>query len=313
MRKTKIDMGAAMALALAGHTAFAQPSEVVLPAGSPFPESVAAAPDGTLYASSISNGGIARALPGASRAEAWIKPGDFATRSTFGVQVDTHRNLLWVCSNDASGLGLKGPSDINGAYVKAFDLASGAGKISVQLPPGPAICNDMAFGADGSVYVTNTAAPQVLRLAPGSTKLEVWLTDKSLAGGLDGIAFGADGNLYVNTYVTGELFRITIKDGAAEEVTKLATSRPLTHADGMKSVLGSLLMVEGAGMLDRITVTGDTAKVDTLQHFDGPTGLGVVGRTIWVSEGQLRLLADAGKPGKTLPTFRLRAFSLPAD
>jgi sugar lactone lactonase YvrE len=313
VRKTMIGLGAVIALALVGHAALAQLSEVVLPPGSPFPESVAAAPDGTLYASSISNGGIARALPGVREATPWIEPGAFATRSTFGVQVDAPRHLLWVCSNDASGLGLKGPSDVKGSWLKAFDLATGAGKISVALPPGPAICNDAAFSADGSVYVTNTAAPQILRLAPGGTKLAIWLTDKSLAGGLDGIAFDVNGNLYVDTYVTGELFRIMVKNGAAVKVTKLTTSRLLTHADGMKFALGHLLMVEGGGTLDRVTVTGDAAKVDTLHHFDGPTGLGVIGRTVWVSEGQLQLLADAGKPGNKLPVFRLRAFSMPAE
>jgi hypothetical protein len=58
-------------------------------------------------------------------------------------------------------------------------------------------CNDIAIGRDGSAYVTDSAAPQILRLPPGG------------GGGLDGIAFGADGNLY------GELFRIDMSDGKA--------------------------------------------------------------------------------------------------
>jgi len=33
----------------------------------------------------------------------------------------------------------------------------------------------MVVGADGSLFVTNSLAPQILRLKPGSTQLEVWL------------------------------------------------------------------------------------------------------------------------------------------
>lgn len=71
----------------------------------------------------------------------------------------------------------------------------------------------MAPGADkGEVYVTNTLAPEILRLRPGAKALEIWASDPVFdagpkGAGLDGIAFGADGHLYVNTFSKGELFR----------------------------------------------------------------------------------------------------------
>lgn len=291
-------------LAIASTTS-ATAATIELPKTSPFPESITSAPDGTLYASSISNGGVVRIRPGSSP-EVFIKPGAYDTRSTFGVHADPLSGTLWVCSNDASGLGIKGPNEIQGAYLKGFDLKSGEGKLSYRLPGNATICNDTAFGSDGSIYVTNTAAPQILKLEPGAKALTVWLTNDALKGGLDGIAFGDDGNLYVNTYMSGELFRIGVKDGAPGEVTKLATSRALTHPDALRSIKGGFLMVEGVGHLDHITVDGDNAKIETVGAFAGPTGVEIVGDTVWVSEGQLDHLADLAK-GNPLPTFQLRS------
>ena len=282
---------------------------VKLPATSPFPESVTVSPDGTLYVSSMTNGGIARAEPGATNAEQWIEPGAFGTRSTFGVLADERTNTLWVCSNDASALGIAGPSAVKGAFVKEFDLKTGVGKASVELPPGPALCNDFAIGPYGAVYITNTAAPQVLRLRPKTGRIEVWLTDPRLKGGLDGIAFGEDSNLYVNTYVSGEFFRIAVRNGVAGDVTKLATSRALGHPDGLKPVKGGFLMVEGAGTLDHVVVKGSAAKVDTLAKFAGPTGVTTDGDRVWVSEGKLSLMSDPTLKKGGLPTFDVRQTS----
>ena len=86
--------------------------------------------------------------------------------------------------------------------------------MSAALPGQATLCNDMVVGADGSLFVTNSLAPQILRLKPGSTQLEVWLENPASeqppqgAPGLDGIAFGGDGNLYVNTFANGDFFRV---------------------------------------------------------------------------------------------------------
>jgi streptogramin lyase len=58
---------------------------IEVPGDRAFTESITAGPDGTLYLSSLASGGIARIKPGASKAEEWIAPGAFDSRSTFGV------------------------------------------------------------------------------------------------------------------------------------------------------------------------------------------------------------------------------------
>ena len=250
----------------------ATPNSIELPGERAFPESISAASDGTLYISSLASGGIVRIKPGASTAEPWIKPGAFDSRSTFGVLVDERSNLLWVCSNDMSGKGVPGPSSIPGSYLKGFDLSTGEGKISAALPGSHNLCNDMAIAADGSIYVTNSRAPQILRLKPDQDELEVFLEDKQFAPpkdgvGLDGIAIGGDGDIYVNTFSKGEFFRIEIREGRPGKVTRLATSRALKFPDGLRPLSGeTFLMAEGGSMFRHRTARSRCA-VCVLAHL----------------------------------------------
>ena len=61
------------------------------------------------------------------KAEQFIKPGAGDSRSTLGVLADEKSGMLYVCSNDLSGLGVPGPGDAKGASLKAFDSFSTLG------------------------------------------------------------------------------------------------------------------------------------------------------------------------------------------
>jgi sugar lactone lactonase YvrE len=290
----------------------AEPSAVTLPGNAAYPESISAASDGTLYVSSLASGGIFRIKPGMSGAEQWIKPGAFDSRSTFGVFVDEKAGMLLVCSNDISALGVPGPGEVKGSFVKGFDLKSGEGKLSVALPKADSICNDFAIAPDGSIFLTNSSSPQILRLKPGSSQIDVWLDSAEFnqpkeGAGLDGIAFGSDANLYVNTYANGELFRVDIKDGAPGKITKLKTSRPLKFADGLRTADGDLqfIMAEGGGSIDHVTIKGDEATIDTIKDgLAGPTAIARIGDSYWTPEGQLSHLFDSKSGPPHLP-FRV--------
>jgi len=290
----------------------AAPDIVILPASSPFPESMTAAADGTLFVSSITHGGVLKVAPGTATAVPFFRPAEHGTRSTFGVLADDKRGMLWVASNDASGFGMNGPSSVEGAWIKGFDLKSGALKASARLPGPKAVANDFAISDDGSIYITNTIAPQILRLKAGATDIELFVQDDALKGGLDGIAIGGDGNLYANTYMTGELFRIEVKSGSPGRVTKLKTSRPLTHPDGLRPYKGGFIMVEGGRSLDRVTVDGDSAKVETIAEVTEPTSVWLTADRVWVSEGYLSYL-DPQKKGQLPESFKLRALPLPKN
>jgi hypothetical protein len=96
-------------------------------------------------------------------------PGAFGAPASIALPGDrVFSNTLWVCSNDLSAIGVTVPSTESGSALKGFDLKTGEGKISAKLPGDHTTCNDIAIGADGSVYVTNTSASEILRLSPGA-------------------------------------------------------------------------------------------------------------------------------------------------
>jgi len=293
----------AFTLALSASIALASPSPIALPGDRAFPESITSTKDGTLYTGSISQGGVVR-IRADGAAAPWIKPGAFGSASTLGVLADERSNTLWVCSNNFSGYGITvpGAAAALGSALIGFDLRSGKGRVRALIPGERASCNDMAVGADGSVYVTNSDAPEILRLPPGDKQLEVWFHDASLAPapdgtGLDGIAFGDDGNVYVNRYDAADIYRIDVKAGKALKLTRLNPSRPLVLADAIRHLGKNVfLLVEGGGRLDTMTVSGDSAKIVTLKDgYDTPTSVTAVGNTAWVSEGQLPFLFDPTK------------------
>jgi streptogramin lyase len=300
-----------------GVTSFGVARAQTAPVGVPdksFPESVTSTKDGTLYAGSFNLGGVVKVAQG-GKAEQFIKPGAAGSRSVLGVLADEKSGLLYVCSNDITGFGVPGPGDTKGAWLKTFDLASGAPKGSYGLSDPKSLCNDIVVGADGTAYVTDSFTPNVYRLKPGGTALEVWATDPMLAPakdgvGLDGIAFGSDGNLYVNTFIPAALFRIAVKDGKAGAITAIKTSRPLDHADAMRNFGDSLLLIEGAGRLDKITVKGDTAEIETIQDgLTEPVSVTQVGNTGWVAEGKLSYIIGDNK-GKDPGPFTLKPVAL---
>src|ERR1700724_2647116 len=100
----------AVAVSIAGclmsSSALAVAASIDLPGDRVFPENITSTKDGTLYVGSLGSGGIIRIKPGAAKAELWIKPGAFGSRSIFGVLADERLNTLWASSNDMSTLGV---------------------------------------------------------------------------------------------------------------------------------------------------------------------------------------------------------------
>lgn len=291
----------------------AAPSSIELPGPRAFAESLTSASDGSIFVGQIAEGGILRVKDGTP--EVWVQPGAFGSRSIYGVFADEKSGILWACSNDLAQYGLTTAGE-PGSALKGFDLTTGAGKISVAFPEGRAECNDIAVGNDGAVYVSDTANPRVLRLAPGGRALDVWLTDPRFehrGSDTDGIAFGDDGYLYVNTLGDSRLYRIAIEGDKPGAVTELQTSRPIVDADGLRHEKGNqFLMVEGVGRLARIAIEGDRATVTTLREgLDEPTAVTVIGETAWVAEGRLSYIFSRAKRGQQPPLpFHLQGVAL---
>ena len=290
---------------------------IPVPGANAFPESITSTTDGALFVGRLGEGGIVRVEPRTAESTVFVHPGALGSRSILGVFADEASNTLWACSNDLSALGGAATGRDTASALKGFDLKTGVGKRSVSLPSSHAFCNDITVDAKGSVYITDSAHPTILKLSPGATAFEAFASSQQFlpppggGGGLDGIAFGSDGNLYVTTYAAGELFRIDIERGRARRVTKLQ-GPPLTFPDALRPFgARSFLLVEGAGTLDRVDIEGDAFTIAPIRGgFREPTSVTRLDSTAWVSEGQLSFFFD--RPHKSqLPTLPFRIYAVP--
>ncbi len=263
-----------------------------------FPESLTSTKNGDVYFGSLGQDSVYRATSNSSQATTWIQPKSNGLTTVLGVFADEKAGVLWVCTS-ASG-GRNGAPYVGETALKAFNLKDASLKKSYGFP-GNGLCNDIAVAKDGTVYATDTTQGRVLRLKKGATSLDVWASDSMLLATADGVALLADGNVYVNSVGQGTLMRIDVKkDGSAGPITKLETSRPLQQPDGMRSLdKMTMLLVEGAGRLDEVTVNGNKADVKVLKDgLTGPTAVTLVGGMAYVTEAKLNLRNDTTKdPG----------------
>jgi len=291
---------------------------IPIPGTKAFPESITSTTDGTLYVGRLGDGGIVRVKPRTAESTIFVQPGASGSRSILGVFADEASNTLWACSNDLSKLGAPPTGSDTGSALKAFDLKTGNGKRSVLLPGSNAFCNDITVDAKGSVYVTDSANPTILKLSVGAAKFDVFAQDSAFSApqsggaGLDGIAFGSDGNLYVTIYTEGKLVRVEAKDGRAGRITTLSGTHHLKLPDGLRTLgNNSFLLVEGSGTLDRVVIQGDAFAVTPIHGgFATPTSVARIGTTAWVSEGQLPFFFDPSKKSLS-PSLPFRIYAVP--
>jgi sugar lactone lactonase YvrE len=290
----------ALTVAIACVAQAADRTEITFTDGRIFPESLTSTKNGAIYFGSLGQDSVYRAAPNASKADTWIRPKTNGLQTVLGVFADEPAGTLWVCASAGGG---RGAPVVGETALKAFSLKDAAFKASYPFPAG-GLCNDIAVAKDGTLYATDTTGARVLRLKKGATAFDVWAADPMLLATADGIALLADGSVYVNSVGQGTLLRIPVKaDGSAGPITKLETSRPLQTPDGMRSV-GSrtMLLVEGAGRLDEVTIAGDKATITVLKEgLTGPTAVTLVGKMAYVAEARLN---DRNDPTKDPGPFR---------
>ena len=302
-----------------GSAAFAQKA-IDLPGERFFPESITSDGKGIAYVPSA-QGGVYKVILATGKVTPWIAPGAYGSASVFSVLVDPARKLLWTCNNDLTAVGIPIAGADKGSTIKAFDLATGKGKISLQLPGANAFCNDMTFAKDGTVYAADSNRSHILRWKPGAAALEDWFFDAALAdpannnGGLDGIVFAPDGTLIVNNWRLNRLARVAIAaDGKPGKMTIIQTSRPLEVPDGMRLIDGMRIAVaEGTGKIAIVTIAGDSAHVQTIADgLSSAAGVTIEKGVVWHVAGELSYVFNPQKRMQKPPLpFRVSPAPLP--
>ena len=287
------------------------PADIRINGSRVHPESITADAVGNIYVGSVP-GIVYRALAGSRTAEPWIVPNaQNGLTSLFGVLADDARGLLWVCNNPPFG----GPPPPGASVsLRAFDLETGALSGVYAFPAGgPAICNDIAVGPDGTTFATDTAGGRIFALAPRANELALFAADPELVG-IDGIAFSGDGTMYINNVRRHTVQRVDRSGGAYAGLTTLALSEPVNGPDALRPVSGNrFLQAEGPG--NRVTyvdIEGDRATIVPVRTgLDSSPGVTHVGRTGYATEGKINYLFDPALRDQDPGAFTIRAFTLP--
>lgn len=211
------------------------------------PESMAYDPNGKkFYFGSMKKGKVIRC---ASAGDCAQFAGGLGT--ILGLKV--FRGGLWLLNN----------SDTESALIH-YDLASGRLIRKYAVTGSGHTFNDLAIASTGDVYLTDTRAGAVWRLAHGADHL-TRLPDRFDFA--NGIALSSEGNfLYVSTFPDG----ITLVD------LKTSVARPsarphglcLAAVDGLYFYRGALIAIQNGFMTPRVVRFGLSSDLRAIERFD---------------------------------------------
>ena len=245
------------------------------------PESLSAAPDGTLIVGSASAPYVYKIKAGTTTPEVFIDasaegPGTFF----FGELVDG--NTVWSCMLTP----VPGVTPVaRHTALLGTDLKTGKRILRWNLPGENSTCNDFSVGPDKALYISDTGNARIYRLAPGAQSAELYLEHRNVTG-IDGITF-LNGVLYYNSVFFNNLYRVPVDEkGKPGTPVQIWMDAPVKGPDGMRAANGKLFVAEnGAGKIDSLTINGDIAHVTVLK--DGlkvPTAVEPAGDTLWIGE-----------------------------
>ena len=229
-----------------------------LPGGAVFPESIGVdAATGDAYVGSLADGTLYRLAAGGG-VQVWSPPGQDGRGSAAGVKADS-RGRLWVAGGYAGTL-----------YV--YDLRHRTLLARGDVGARPSCVNDIAFGPDGTAYVTDSLVPVLFRADPESLELKPWakLAEQGVPWpdglNLNGIVAAPDGRHLIACQTNlGRFWRLELASGAVSEV--VLAGGPLEHCDG--------LAIDGTTLYVAVNARHEIAVVTVAE--DGSSGL-VTGR-----------------------------------
>lgn len=227
--------------------------------------------------------------------------------ASVGLALDVKRNLLWVAIGDLGASTRSSPATAYKlAAVAAYDATTGercAYHDLSHLIEGGHLANDLAVDAAGHVYITDSFSPVIYRVdAQGQASVFAqsdWFKGEGF--NLNGIVAHPDGYLLVNKYNSGEIFRISTRNGA--DIQRVILPEAVKGADGMLlRGKNRLVVVQNAGN-DQVVelVSTDGWRSATLQParksvHSFPTTVAQVGKDLYVLNSRLDTLLTKDAP-----------------
>jgi sugar lactone lactonase YvrE len=225
----------------------------------------------------------------------------------FGMAVDSVRRVLWVATTALPPMEGFTPADGGRVGVYGYDLDTGRLLRNAWMPRDSSTAHtfgDVAVAPNGDVYISDSEAPWILRLALGRDSLERFVTHP-LFRSLQGMAITSDGaTMYVADYSHG-LLSVSL---VSRTVTPLGASRTMTllGVDGLYWHRGSLVGVQNGVIPARVVrfcLDSSGRSVRRLEMLDRnpavadePTLGAVVGDSLfYVATSQWEKYDESGK------------------
>ncbi len=177
---------------------------------------------------------------------------DSTLKSTYGMKIDSKRNLLWVCASDANYSKYSSPATFKKlARVIALDLKTNRLVKNIDLSKlyeGAHFANDLCLDDKGNVYITDSFSPVIYKIDT-KDKASVFLKSDLFKGedvGLNGIVYHKDGYLLVAMGSTGSIFKIALQKSV--HIHKVIVDRFFSGADGLLLTKNNtLVLVQNKG------------------------------------------------------------------
>jgi hypothetical protein len=132
------------------------------------------------------------------------------------------------------------------------------------------------------------AASLCASIAPAAHALTVSVPEKSQPESITVAGkFRWELSLYENNVIFNKLYRVPMDAGGkAGKPVDIWMDKPVKGPDGMRAANGKLFLAEnGAGKIDMVTVSGDTAAITVLQEgLATPTAIQPTADTLWYGE-----------------------------
>ncbi|MFV8132218.1 superoxide dismutase [Streptomyces syringium] len=275
-RLNRLAVGGAAALCatiLATGTALAAPTVRTadsLPGFRIYPESLTQDPTtGDLFVSGYGDGSVLRVPAGGTQASVFLPSGADGRTHAAGVKADKS-GRLWV----------SGGTDRS---VTVYDDTTGVRLARFHIPYTSGGVNDLAFGPDGTAYLTDSFNPAIYRVTPRQltaaqgteAPLDTW---RDLTGSpadytqhsginLNGIVYIDGGALLTANTTTGAVYRIATDTGTVTAIPGIS----LPNADGLHYRDGKLwVALNRTNTLVRLTVSTAARSVTQDATFSSP-------------------------------------------
>jgi sugar lactone lactonase YvrE len=279
-------------------------------------EGVAFDARGRLLVSAVRAGGVFRVASNGALVR-WSQPPTSARKGFFGIAADPARNALWAATScsayaDCPTTNLPSLVRMNRRTGRVEQIVNGRDRAQTF--------GDVAVGPDGTIFVSDSGAGEVLRLMPGASELERVIKLEGRASP-QGLVVSDDGRTLVFSNYGDGLHRIDLATGAHTRVLDDEGKGP-RGIDGVARSGNDLILVHNAtqpARVLRVTLNADwTAIVAAEQLAEGapmaePTG-GVVrnGEFVFVSRSQWTDFDAEGKPKPDLGPAIVSRLRLPA-